>query len=202
MSRNTGPRLRLVRRLGTMLPGLTRKSTERRPYPPGQHPSRYRRRVSDYAVRLAEKQKLRYHYGLTETQFRNSIRKAFRMPGSPGENLAQLLELRLDNVAFRLGFAPTIPAARQLVRHRHVFVNGRKVNFPSFLVSEGDQISVTNSDHPSILEGIQRGPQIALPSYLERAQDGMSGKCKALPLRSDIPIDFEERLVVEFYAAR
>lgn len=202
MGSRTGPRLRRVRRLGTVLPGLTRKSTERRPYPPG-HRGRRPRRLSDYAVHLAEKQKLRFHYGLTETQLRTIVYKAERMPGSPADSLATLLESRLDNVAFRLGFAPTIPSARQLVRHGHIFVNKKEVNIPSFSVAVGAQVSVkpTSKEHPNVFEGTTRGPQLLLPDYLERSRDGLSGKMKTKPLRADIPVEFDDRLVIEYYAA-
>lgn len=193
-----------MRRLGVALPGLSRETIERRPYPPGQHPTRFRRRISDYAIRLTEKQKLRFHYGLTEVQLRNAMRKASRMPGPPGHNLAELLELRLDNSVFRLGFAPTIPAARQLVRHGQILVNGNKTTIPSYHLEKGDEVRVSglNSNHPLILESIQRNPGLVLPSYLIKAQDGLSGKCVSKPVLNDIPIEFEERLVTEFYAAR
>ena len=128
MSRYRGPRLRIVRRLGD-LPGLTRKSA-RRAYPPGQH-GQARKKRSEYAIRLEEKQKLRFNYGLTESQLLRYVRKARRVTGSTGQVLLQILEMRLDNTVFRLGMAPTIPSARQLVNHGHVTINGRVVNIPS-----------------------------------------------------------------------
>ncbi len=129
MSRYRGPRLRIVRRLGD-LPGLTRKAA-RRSYPPGQH-GQARRKRSEYAIRLEEKQKLRFNYGLSERQLVRYVKKARRMQGSTGTNLLQLMEMRLDNIIFRLGFAPTIPGARQLVNHGHITVNGRVVDIASY----------------------------------------------------------------------
>ena len=139
MSRYRGPRLRIVRRLGE-LPGLTRKSA-RRAYPPGQH-GQNRKKRSEYAIRLEEKQKLRLNYGLTEKQLLRYVRKARRVTGSTGQVLLQLLEMRLDNTVFRLGMAPTIPAARQLVNHGHVTVNGRVVNIASYQCRPGEEIAV------------------------------------------------------------
>lgn len=143
MSRYRGPRLRVVRRLGD-LPGLTRKAA-RRSYPPGQH-GQARKKRSEYAVRLEEKQKLRFNYGLTERQLVRYVRKARRVSGSTGQSLLQMLEMRLDNTVFRLGMAPTIPAARQLVNHGHITVNGRVVSIPSYQCRPGEEIGVKNQD--------------------------------------------------------
>lgn len=206
MARYTGPRRRVVRRLGTPLSGLTRYTAEDRPYPPGQHgPTKVvrRRRISEYGVRLQEKQKLRYYYGISETQLGTYAKRAARRAGATGENLLSALELRLDNVVFRLGFAPTIPAARQLVTHGHVRVNGRKVSYPAFALSPGDRIEVREKSrqHPLVAEGATNGPELALPSYLERAPDGFGGRVSAAPVREDVPIpDLRESLIVEFYA--
>src|ERR671933_2308443 len=144
MSRYRGPRLRVVRRLGD-LPGLTRK-TPRRAYPPGQH-GQARKKRSEYAIRLEEKQKLRFNYGLTEKQLLRYVRRARRATGSTGQALLQLLEMRLDNTIFRLGMAGTIPAARQLVNHGHVTVNGRPVNIASYQCRPGDVIGVRDRAH-------------------------------------------------------
>ena len=119
MSRYRGPRLRVIRALGTALPGLTRKSADRKPYPPGQHQGRHRRKLSIYGTQLREKQKLQFNYGMTEHQLRSFVKKAFHKKGSPGDNLVEMLERRLDNTVFRAGLAPTIPAARQLISHGH-----------------------------------------------------------------------------------
>ena len=122
-----GPRLKILRRLGIPLPGLTRKDGERRPYPPGAHGQKpVRRKKHDFRRQLEEKQKVRFHYGVTETQLRRALETATRLPGNTGDNLLALLERRLSNVVFRLGFAPTIPAARQLVSHGHVHLDGRR----------------------------------------------------------------------------
>lgn len=203
MSRYTGPRRRIVRRLNTHLPGLTRKTAGDRAYPPGQYKQNARRRrPSEYAVRLAEKQKIRFNYGITETQLRNYLERAARMAGTPGANLLALLESRLDNVVFRLGLAPTIPAARQIVRHRHILVDGQRVSIPSYHVRPGQRIEARpqSRNHPLIAEGAAHGPELALPSYLQRAEDGFGGMCKGVPERQDVPVDVDERLVVEFYA--
>ncbi|PSB61855.1 30S ribosomal protein S4, partial [Chroococcidiopsis cubana CCALA 043] len=141
MSRYRGPRLRVVRRLGD-LPGLTRKNA-RRSYPPGQH-GQARKKRSEYAIRLEEKQKLRFNYGLTEKQLLRYVRRARRVTGSTGQVLLQLLEMRLDNTVFRMGMAPTIPAARQLVNHGHVMVNGREVNIASYQCRPGEVIGIKN----------------------------------------------------------
>ena len=203
MSRYTGPRRRIVRRLDTPLPGLTRALPGDRAYPPGQQgPSRRRRRPSDYALRLREKQKLRFNYGLTERQLRNYLERASRMTGTTGANLFGLLESRLDNVVFRLGLAPTIPAARQIVRHGHILVNGSRTSVPGYQVRAGQRIEVRpkSHEHQIIAEGVAHGPELALPSYLQRAESGLGGVCVGMPDRQDVPIDVDERLVIEFYA--
>ncbi len=205
MARYTGPRRRVARRLGVDLPGLTTRTIEGREYAPGQHGfanARRRPRRSEFAVRLAEKQKLRLNYGLTEAQLRRFVEKAGAMPGPLGENLLALLERRLDNVAFRLGLAPTIPAARQLVRHGHVTVDGRRVDIPSYLVSPGQEVRAAagSVDHLHVAAGAEQGPALQLPRYLERAPDGRGGRCLATPSRDDTPLPVRESLVVEFYA--
>src|SRR5689334_23908358 len=168
------PRLKVLRRLGVQLPGLTRKDTGRRPHPPGQHGlpaagGRGRRKTSEYRRLLEEKQKVRFNYGITEAQLRKYLERAQRMPGKTGENLLALIERRLDNTVFRLGFAPTIPAARQLVSHGHVRVNGKKVDRASFLVEVGETISLPEGkirERAGVLESVTRGPQVRIPGYL------------------------------------
>jgi small subunit ribosomal protein S4 len=192
-----------VRRLGAALDGLTRKVAGDRAFPPGQHGRvRARRKLSHYAVRLREKQKLRYYYGITEKQLRRYFERARRQEGPTGENLLALLERRLDNVVFRLGLAPTIPAARQLITHGHIEVNGKRVTVPAYEVKQGDVISAREPSrtHQLIAEGAASGPSIALPSYLKRSEDGFGGTVVATPTRQDVPIDLNESLVVEFYA--
>jgi len=208
VSRYRGPRNRIVRRLGTPLHGLTRHTPDERPYPPGQHgPARAgrRRRESAFKVRLQEKQKLRFYYGIRETQLRSYMRRSARRAGPTAENLLKTLERRLDNVVFRVGLAPTIPAARQLVTHGHVTLNGHRVNVPSLLTSVGDVIGVHERRgrlHRLIAEGIEHGPAIAVPSYLERSPDGRGGRVISEPQPEDVPIELNSALVVEYYAVR
>jgi small subunit ribosomal protein S4 len=198
----TGPRLKVIRRLGTPLPGLTRKSAEKRPRPPGQHGAARRATKTDYRKRLEEKQKLRFHYGISERQLRRYFAEAVRRRGVTGETLLSLLERRLDNVVFRLGLAPTIPAARQLVTHGHVRVNGRRVDRAAALVDKGDEVSLSPRarENKGIAESVLNGPQVALPGYLERGADGLSGRVAGDVSRPDIPFIVDETAIVEFYA--
>ncbi|MFB2770158.1 30S ribosomal protein S4 [Pelatocladus sp. BLCC-F211] len=199
MSRYRGPRLRITRRLGE-LPGLTRKSA-RRSYPPGQH-GQNRKKRSEYAVRLEEKQKLRFNYGLTEKQLLRYVRKARRVTGSTGQVLLQLLEMRLDNTVFRLGMAPTIPAARQLVNHGHVTINGRVVNIPSYQCRPGEVIAVKNKEASrKLVEANLQYPGLAnLPSHLEFDKNKMEGKVNSVIEREWIALSINELLVVEYYS--
>lgn len=199
MSRYRGPRLRIVRRLGD-LPGLTRKSA-RRSYPPGQH-GQTRKKRSEYAIRLEEKQKLRFNYGLTEKQLLRYVRRARRVTGSTGQVLLQLLEMRLDNTVFRLGMAPTIPAARQLVNHGHVTVNGRVVNIPSYQCRPGEGIGVTNREQSrKLVENNLQYPGLAnLPSHLEFDKNKLEGKVNSVVEREWIALQVNELLVVEYYS--
>ncbi len=201
MSRYRGPRLRVVRRLGD-LPGLTRK-TPRRAYPPGQH-GQARKKRSEYAIRLEEKQKLRFNYGITEKQLLRYVRKARRATGSTGQSLLQLLEMRLDNTVFRLGMAGTIPAARQLVNHGHVTVNGRVVDIPSYQCRAGEVISVTNRERSKRL--VQQNlefPGLAnLPSHLEFDKNNLTGKVNGVVDREWIALQINELLVVEYYSRK
>ena len=199
MSRYRGPRLRITRRLGE-LPGLTRKSA-RRSYPPGQH-GQNRKKRSEYAIRLEEKQKLRFNYGLTEKQLLRYVRKARRVTGSTGQVLLQLLEMRLDNTVFRLGMAPTIPAARQLVNHGHVTINGRVVNIPSYQCRPGEVIAVRNREASrKLVEANLQYPGLAnLPSHLEFDKNKMEGKVNAVIEREWVALSINELLVVEYYS--
>lgn len=199
MARYRGPRLRVVRRLGE-LPGLTRKSPKRA-YPPGQH-GQARKKRTEYAVRLEEKQKLRYNYGLTERQLLRYVRKARRASGSTGESLLQLLEMRLDNTVFRMGMAPTIPAARQLVNHGHVTVNGRVVDIPSFQCKPGMEIGVRDSDRSRKLveENLQFPGLANLPSHLEFDKNKLIGKVNGVIDREWVALSINELLVVEYYS--
>ena len=144
MARYLGPRTKVCRRLGVVLPGLTTAATLVRPYPPGQQGLRRRGKVSDYKMRLIEKQKVRFHFGVMEKQFKNYVVQAVRRKGPTGQNLALLLESRLDNVVWRMGIAATIPAARQLVNHGHFLLNGTKTDIPSAQIKPGDVVEVRN----------------------------------------------------------
>ena len=199
MSRYRGPRLRIVRRLGD-LPGLTRKSA-RRAYPPGQH-GQNRKKRSEYAVRLEEKQKLRFNYGLTEKQLLRYVRRARRVTGSTGQVLLQLLEMRLDNTVFRMGMAPTMPAARQLVNHGHVTVNGRVVDIASYQCRPGETIAVRDREASrKMVETNLQYPGLAnLPSHLEFDKNKMIGKVNSLVEREWVALQVNELLVVEYYS--
>ncbi len=200
MSRYRGPRLRVMRALGVQLPGLSAKSIERRPHAPGQHGPRSRRKVSLYGERLREKQKLRFHYGVTERQLRTIAEKATRAPGPTGDVIAQLLERRLDNVVFRAGFARTVPAARQLVAHGHVLRNGQVVNVASARVNRGDVITIRERAHKAV--GLQQsaGVPLARPGWLEVDDVAFSARVASLPESDAIPFPIDVRLVIEFYA--
>jgi small subunit ribosomal protein S4 len=199
MSRYRGPRLRIVRRLGD-LPGLSRKSA-RRSYPPGQH-GQNRKKRSEYAVRLEEKQKLRFNYGLSEKQLLRYVRKARRVVGSTGQALLQLLEMRLDNTVFRMGMAPTIPAARQLVNHGHITINGRVVNIPSYQCRPGEVLAVRNKENSKkLVEANLQYPGLAnTPSHLEFDKNKMEGKVNGIVEREWVALQVNELLVVEFYS--
>lgn len=201
MSRYRGPRLRIVRRLGD-LPGLTRKAP-RRAYPPGQH-GQARKKKSEYAIRLEEKQKLRFNYGLSERQLLRYVYKARRVTGSTGQTLLQLLEMRLDNTVFRMGMAPTIPAARQLVNHGHIVVNGRPVNIPSYQCRPGEVIAVRNREASrSLVERNLEFPGLAhLPSHLEFDKKKLEGKVNGVIEREWVALAVNELLVVEFYSRK
>ena len=199
-----GPRLKRIRRLGTPLPGLTRKEPEWKTYPPGAHgPEPKRRRPSDYRARLDEKQKLRWNYGVSERQLRTYFEQAARSGGVTGEALLALLERRLDNVVFRLGFTPTIPAARQLVAHGHIRVNGARVDRPGFLVQPGHQVSVSpkSREIPDVAAAVERGPEVRIPGFLALDPgDRFTGRVVATPMRGDVPFVVDEAAIVEFYA--
>jgi small subunit ribosomal protein S4 len=197
------PRLRTIRRLGVQLPGLTRKSADRRPNPPGAHgASAGRRRPTDYRLRLEEKQKVRANYGVSERQLRRCFAAAQAAPGHTGDNLFALLERRLDNVAFRLGLAPTIPAARQLISHGHVAVGGAAVDRAGYLVSIGDRVelSARGRRSASLVTIAEADPVLRVPGWLERRPEAFGGRVIGQPARSDVPFPVDEALLVEFYA--
>nr|YP_009504568.1 ribosomal protein S4 [Cyanophora sudae]AWW13652.1 ribosomal protein S4 [Cyanophora sudae] len=200
MSRYNGPSLRIIRRLGE-LPGLTRKVAKKRKFPPGQHGQKSRKR-SEYAIRLEEKQKLRYNYGLTERQLVQCVRQAKQMKGSTGQILLQLLEMRLDNIVFRLGMAPTIPSARQLVNHGHICVNNKTVSIPSYQCKPGDIITVKErSSSKKIVETNLLFPGLAnLPTHLEFDKSKLQGKVNDIIQREWVALEVNELLIVEFYS--
>ena len=202
MGRYTGPKTKVSRRYGVPLFGPS-KSLERKNYPPGMHgPKGSRRKQSDYAVALGEKQKLRYQYGLLEKQFRRIFQTALSKRGVTGETLLQLLETRLDNVVFRLGLANTRSAARQLVSHGHVQVNGRGVNIASYNVKAGDEIMI--KDKPKSRQLALRNlelTQIApVPDWLVADRDALSGKVARIPVRDEMQPMVNEQLIVELYS--
>jgi small subunit ribosomal protein S4 len=203
MSRYTGPRFRIARRLATHdLPGLFVPRELRRTYPPGQHGPTQRIKLSDYAIRLREKQKLRAHYGVSEKQVRRYMVAAKAAKGNTGTNLLVRLESRLDNVVFRLGFTRTIRASRQMVNHGHIEVNGRRVDIPSFRVKVGDVISLSEKSamKARVTAEITGPTALALPSYLERTDAELKGVIKSVPEAADCPLAINESLVVELYA--
>jgi len=204
MSRFTQPRLKVMRALGVDLPGLSRKSIEARPTPPGQHGAKaVRRRKSDFGIKLQEKQKLRFNYGLTERQLRRLILDARKGNTPTGETLLQLLERRLDNVVFRAGLAPTIPAARQLVSHRHVKLNGRLVNIPSIRLRVGDEITIKTEslNMPLVIESLKE-LSLVRPEWLNWNETSKSAKVAHFPAADDVPFPVDVQQVVEYYANR
>jgi len=199
MSRNRGPRVKIVRKYQEPLPGLTSKTGERRPYPPGQHGPGRRPKVSDYQVRLAEKQKLRHNYGLSEKQLRRYYKRMVRAKGDTGAMLLTLLESRLDNVVFRAGFAPTIPAARQLICHGHVKVNGKRVDRSNYFPREGDKIELQSASLKiPMVQTSLASRALELPSYLTVEND--VANYSGTPTRDDVPVDVQEQLIIEFYS--
>lgn len=207
MARYTGPVCRLCRREGMklFLKGdrcYTGKcAIDRRPYAPGQHGQNRGKKPTEYGLQLREKQKVRRIYGVPEKQFRNYYDKANRQKGMTGENLLRLLERRLDNVVFQLGFATSRPEARQLVRHGHFTVNGRRVDIPSFLVRVGDVVAVKESSKSSprmkeILANLDRTP----PKWMSLDANAATGTIVALPDREDIQLPIQEHLIVEKYS--
>ncbi|MGM0476175.1 MAG: 30S ribosomal protein S4 [Pseudomonadota bacterium] len=209
MARYIGPKCRLCRREGEKLYLKGEKCTsskcpmENRAYPPGQHGQTARRgRMSDYAMQLREKQKLRRSYGIMEHQFRLYYKEADRRKGSTGENLLQLLESRLDNVVYRMGFATSRDEARQLVRHNGVTLNGRKMNIPAHQVRAGDVIAVAEGSRDQLR--VQRALEVAedrgFPEWIEVDSKKREGIYKAVPQRSELPMETNEHLVVELYS--
>ncbi|HPC76409.1 MAG: 30S ribosomal protein S4 [Thermovirgaceae bacterium] len=208
MSRYTGAVCRLCRAEGTklFLKGdrcYTEKcAINKRNYKPGQHGQSRRVKVSEYGLRLREKQKLRRFYGVNESQFRRFYAAASRMAGQTGHNFLRLLETRLDNVVYRFGIGVSRPQARQFVRHGHVTVNGRKVDIPSYLVKAGDVIAIgeRSRDKALLKENIEVAASRAIPEWLQFDAERQEGRILALPNREQIEVPVKEQLVVEFYA--
>ncbi len=202
MSRFTGARLKVLRSLQTDLPGLTRKTPNQRKNPPGQHgATRKGKNSTEYGVRLREKQKVRFNYGVSERQLRGYMRAAARSKGDSGKEMLVMLESRLDNVVFRAGFAPTLPAARQLVSHKHIQVNGKLVNIPRYHVEAGDVISIKESSKgvPLVIETIEN-PSLSLPAYLSVNTKEFTATVTQAPQSDDVPLQVELNLIVEYYS--
>ncbi len=203
MARYTGPRVKKLRQLDVDLPGLSRKTRERRPYPPGQHGQGRRRKLSDYGMQLREKQKLRLNYGVGERQFRTIVTEARASRTATGDKILELLERRLDNVIFRAGYAPTIPAARQLVTHGHFLVNGRRLNVASYRVNEGDVIQPrSRSFNLAPIEESLAAPTLARPDWIEYNDEKRIARVGALPEADTVPFEIDIQLVIEYYAQR
>jgi len=207
MAKYIGPKCKLMRREGA---DLSLKSSRRAvdtkckiDNPPGMHGAGTRRpRVSDYGLQLREKQKLRRIYGVLERQFRNYYQEASRLKGSTGENLLQLLEARLDNVVYRMGFGSTSAEARQLVSHKAIMVNGNLVNVASYMVKPSDVVSVHEKSRKQarIAESMSLAEQVGFPDWIDVNHSAFEGTFKAFPLRSELPPDINEQLVVELYS--
>lgn len=205
MARFTGPRGKIVRRFGLNIYGNPKfdRLLSRRSNPPGQHgPNQARRKVSEYGQQLIEKQKMKQTYGLLERQFRVVFKRALRMKGITGDNLLILLEGRLDNVIYRAGWAGTRSQARQLVNHGHLKVNGRRVNIPSFQITEGDTISVKDSNKSKALINryVEENSSRPVQEWIAVDKDELTLKVDRLPLREDIQSEANEQLVVELYS--
>ncbi len=202
MSRYTGPRVKVIRALGTELPGLTTKKMERRPYPPGQH-GQARKKLTEYAIRLREKQKVRLNYGVSERQLRLLMSEAKSGGGATGHKLIELLERRLDNVVFRAGFARTIPGARQLVNHGHILVNGKRVDIASYRVEKGEVITIREKS--KALASVAAGASVAdgfQTPWLEVDRANAKATVAGLPDETAVLFPLNMQLVVEFYSQR
>jgi small subunit ribosomal protein S4 len=210
MARYTGPSCRQCRREGTKLflkgtKCFTEKCpVERRPYAPGQHgqATARRRKMSEYAKQLREKQKIKRMYGVSEKQFRNTFEKVATLPGITGHNLLAALETRLDNVVYRMGFAPSRKAARQLIRHRHIEVKQRKVDVPSYQVRPGEEVRVKQGSRELVLvqAAMEQASRGAPMSWIAVDRESFSGRVLEKPIRSAIPLAAQEQLVVELYS--
>ena len=200
MARYIGPKSRIARRFGEPIFGAD-KVLAKRNFPPGQHGNNRRRKVSEYGAQLAEKQKAKYTYGVLERQFRNLFDHAAKASGITGEVLLQSLESRLDNVVYRLGLAPTRAAARQLVNHKHIVVNGSVVNIASYAVKAGDIVGVRErAKSLEVIEAALAGFNHSKYPWIEWDENSKSGKIRHQPDRADIPENIKEQLIVELYS--
>lgn len=200
MARYTGPKTRIARTFGEPILGNGKYLTKNS-FPPGQHgPSKKRKAPGEYAIQLKEKQKAKYTYGVLERQFRKTFEEAVRIKGVTGENLIKLLEARLDNTVFRLGIAPSRPAARQLVSHKHITVNGDVVNVPSFQLKAGDVVSIKEKDKANTaITSLFRGKNQKF-NWLDWNEADMKGTFVAYPERESVPENIKEQLIVELYS--
>ena len=200
MARYTGPKTRIARKFGEAIFGAD-KVLSKKNYPPGQHGNSRKRKTSEYGIQLREKQKAKYTYGVLEKQFRIMFEKASRSKGITGEVLLQLLEVRLDNLVFRLGLAPTRDAARQLVSHRHIVVDGKVVNIPSYSVKPGQVIGVREKAKSlEVITDALAGFNHSKYPWIEYSDSTMSGTFLHIPEREDIPENIKEQLIVELYS--
>ncbi len=202
MARFRGSITKVSRRLGVALSPKAEKYLERRPYAPGEHGQSRRGKVSEYALQLREKQKMKYLYGVLEKQFRNYYKKAVSQRGVTGDNLVKLLERRLDNVVFRAGFSPSRAGARQLVTHGHLLINGKKVNIPSYLMKPGDAIEFRQKSRnmDAVADSLNKAPESRIPSWIQVDKAHKKAVFLTVPEREEVQEPFNEQLVVELYS--
>ncbi|NTV99351.1 MAG: 30S ribosomal protein S4 [Chlorobiaceae bacterium] len=202
MARFRGSITKVSRRLGIALSPKAEKYLERRPFPPGQHGQSRKGKVSEYALQLREKQKMKYLYGLMEKQFRNCYKKAVSQRGVTGDNLVKILERRFDNVVFRAGFAPSRAGARQLVTHGHLLVNGKKVNIPSYLVSPGETIEFRPKSRKmdAVSDSLNKAPESRIPAWIQVDKANQKAVFLSVPEREEVQEQYNEQLVVELYS--
>jgi small subunit ribosomal protein S4 len=197
MSRYLKSKIRIIRKLGK-LPGFTKKETTRTSRP-GENASKYKARNSEHLIRLEEKQKLKFNYGISESQLYNIVKKARKMNGATGLIILQLLEMRLDNIVYRLGFTSTIPESRQIISHGHILVNNKLVNIPSFQCREGDFIKIKPNSELFIINKLT---PITLPNFLKLDKKTLRGSVQSLVERDQIKIIINESLIIEYYSRR
>ena len=192
-----------MRALGTALPGLSPKMPDRRPYPPGQHGGARRRKMSDFGKQLKEKQKLRFNYCIREKQMRRLFKEAKNSKMAADDKLLELLERRFDNFVFRAGFAPSIPAARQLVSHGHFKINGGRVNIPSYRMKEGDKVELREKSRKiEQFKSWVDSPTLSRPNWLSCEPNDFKASVDGLPQHDSVPVECDVQLVVEFYSKR